>query len=52
MEYEIQRRVYRVSGNGALALTLPIYFGFEAGDVVTLKYDSSNENVVTIRRNE
>ncbi len=50
MEYEIQRRVYRVSGNGALALTLPIYFGFEAGDVVTLEYDSKNENIVKIVR--
>ena len=50
MEYEIQRRIYKVSGKGALALTLPIYFGFKSGDVVTLEYDSKNENVIKIVR--
>lgn len=52
MEYKIQRRIYKVSEKGAIALSLPFYFGFSAGDVVTLEYDSKNEDVVIIRRSD
>ena len=52
LEYQIERRLYRVNKNGVIVVSIPAFMGFRAGEIVTLEFDSKNEDMIKIRRND